>query len=342
MATSPEILAITITSEAEAFAALETALSGSLGDRPVSLNFDHWPVLTMRYEGEDFDSTVTPDLAEAIIELQHALNRAYARHVLHTNNARSLTNEQRRGLQIKAKVEQGSSLINIDLGEFGKVLMNGMVGRMSSQDIMITVLGAVLVGGGYLAWKAYLKHKSEGKVLDEQTKLQLGMSQEETRRTEILAAALTKNIALRNTQADFDDARREFVRGGVEANNLTLQGLQMKASDAKTIGSSPRTASEEVQLNGHYVIQKLDWQNPEEVRMSLLSTDDSKLTFVAALKYSIELPAEQKQKLQQAEWDRMRLYMAINATRLRGEVTSARIVSVDWPSDQPKDPGTAD
>jgi hypothetical protein len=340
MATSPQILELSITNEDEAFAALEAALSGALGDQPVQLNFDHWPVLTMRYEGADFDSTVTPELAQAIIELQHALNRTYARHVLHTNNARSLTNEQRRGLQIKAKVEQGSSLINIDLGEFGKVLTNGLVGRMSSQDLMITVLGAALIGGSLLAWKAYLKQKSEGKVLDEQTRLQLGMSQQETRRTEILAEALTKNVALRNTQADFDDAKREFVRGGVDANTVMLQGLEMKASDAKAIGSSPRTASDDVQLNGHYIIQKLDWQNPEEVRMSLLSTDDPKLSFVAVLKYSLALPVEQKEKLQRAEWERMRLYMAINATRLRGEVTSARIVTVDWPSEDPQSADT--
>jgi len=43
------------------------------------------------------------------------------------------------------------------------------------------------------------------------------------------------------------------------------------------------------------------------------------------------MSADQKQMLQQAEWERKRLHMTINATRLRGEVTSARIVSVNWP-----------
>lgn len=333
MATRQNMETITVSSEEHAFELIQQALSGEFQDRNVTLDFEGWPVISLRYEGQDFDSTVTPDVAEAIVELQHALNRTYARCVLKTANARKLTNEQRRELQIKAKVEQGSSLIKIDLGDYANTLFTSVVGRMSPDQVVISVLGVAAITGGVLAWKAYLKHKGEGKELEQTTKLQLGLSEQETRRAEILAQALTRDAALRNTQQDLDDVRRDFVRSGVNANSLTLQGVQIQSTDAHAIGRTPRSASEEAQLNGHYIIQKLDWQHPDEVRMWLASTDDAKLSFVAALKYSIQMPEDQKQKLQAAEWERKRLYMTINATVLRGEVTSARIVSVDWPSE---------
>lgn len=335
MATGQNMETITVSSEEQAFELIQQALAGEFQDRNVTLGFEGWPVISLRYEGKDFDSTVTPDVAEAIVELQHALNRTYARCVLHTANARKLTNEQRRELQIKAKVEQGSSLIKIDLGEYVNTLFTSVVGRMSPDQVVISVLGVAAITGGVIAWKAYLKHKGEGKELEQTTKLQLGLSEQETRRAEILAQALTRDPALRNTQQDLDDVRRDFVRSGVNANNLTLQGVQIQSTDAHAIGRTPRSTSEDTQLNGHYIIQKLDWQHPDEVRMWLASTDNLKLSFVAALKYSIQMPEDQKQKLQAAEWERKRLYMTINATVLRGEVTSARIVSVDWPTENP-------
>ena len=63
---------------------------------------------------------------------------------------------------------------------------------------MITVLGIALVCGGYLAWKAYLKNKAEGKLLEERTRRQLVMSEQETRRMKILADAMT----IGKTQSD--------------------------------------------------------------------------------------------------------------------------------------------
>lgn len=43
-----------------------------------------------------------------------------------------------------------------------------------------------------------------------------------------------------------------------------------------------------------------------------------------------------REKLKEAEWARKTLYMQINATELRSEITTAKIVSVAWPKDAPR------
>jgi len=86
-----------------------------------------------------------------------------------------------------------------------------------------------------------------------------------------------------------------------------------------------------VQLNGHYRIGKLDWTKDGEVRISVFSTDQT-LEFTAKLNTET-LTMAQKDKLKVAEWDRQRLHLQINATKLRGEVTTATIVGVEWPAD---------
>lgn len=71
----PELTKLTIRSEEEAFALLQKALTNELTDQPYALQFDNWPILTLRFVGEGYNSTITPHIAEALIELQHAMNR---------------------------------------------------------------------------------------------------------------------------------------------------------------------------------------------------------------------------------------------------------------------------
>lgn len=324
---------ITITDEARAFAVLQRALGSELGDEAGQITFDKWPIVTIKLEGKGYKSTITPDIAESLVNLQHAMNRAYARAVHHSTNARLLTAEERRTIRFKAKVEEGSSLIKVDLGEFAEKLLTALAGKMDAQSIVITVLGLALVGGSTLAFKAFLRQRSEDKKIENETRLRVAMTEQETARLQILADAMSARPELKYAGQDFDDVRRDVLKGTGDATSVSLQGVKLSREEARVIALTPRAESEAVQLNGHYKIQKIDWQQPEEVRLSLSSTD-SAAEFVATLR-GTTIDAAQKEKLKAAEWDRKPLYMTINGTKLRGEVTTASIVSVEWPQDKP-------
>ena len=251
---------IKVSSEADAFRLIEQSLNHELGHQPYKVIFDKWPVLTIKLEGEGYESTITSDMASALVELQHAINRSYARLVHDSSNSRSLTAIERDALKFKAKVEKGSSLIEVNLGEWMEKLSIALVNKMSPEQMIMTVLGVAALGGSVLAYKAYLRHKSEDKKVDAAMQERIALSQEETRRQEILARALTANPTLGYVQEDFDVARTEVLKGVGDADSLTISGVPLDNGTAVAVARAKRAESKQMQLNGNYEIVQVNWQ----------------------------------------------------------------------------------
>jgi len=322
---------IIVGNEKDAFLLLEQALNNELGDMPFEIDFKNWPILSIRLEGKGYDSTITPDVAEGIVSLQAAINRAYARTVHKATNARKLTEEQRSALQFKAKVKQGSSLIEINLGEPAKVLIQELVGKVTTTDLVIAGVGLAIVAGSYLTAKIFLHHRTEGKTIDAETERALAYTREETKRMQILATALSGRAELQHAMQDFDNVRRSFVKATGDADRIAVNGISLTQDDARTVAAATRTESINIQVNGSYQIQKIDWQHEDEARLWLESSDASR-RFVATLR-TVGLTEAQLDIIQEAEWARRKVYLSINANELRGEITTAAIVGIAWPED---------
>ena len=69
---------ITIRSEDDAYGLLQKLVDKSIniGDR--QLSFEGWPTLTLRLQGQDYQSTITPPVMKAFLELQQGIYRSYA------------------------------------------------------------------------------------------------------------------------------------------------------------------------------------------------------------------------------------------------------------------------
>ncbi|MCM2340454.1 hypothetical protein [Rhodoferax sp.] len=333
MTTEPIEAPLLITSEEDAFRYLQLALDQSLSDKPITIEFKNWPLLTISMTGEGYDSTITSHMAQALVELQHAMNRTYARTVRGSSNPNVLTDVQKQSIEFKAKVEKGSSKITVDLGEYVSAIAQGLVGKMDGSQLVMVVLGSAVVAGSVIAYKAFLQHRSEDKKVETATQERIGLSQEETKRQAIFQQVVAAQPRLDYARQDFDDARHSIVKSVGDATSLKVQGVELSRTEARKIASTPRSESIDVQLNGNYLIDKLDWTKEGEVRISVCSTDQT-LDFTAKLNTQT-LTESHKEKLKAAEWGRQRLHLQINATRLRGEVTTAAIVGVEWPKDPP-------
>ena len=321
---------VSIRSEEDAFKYLQMALANELGNEPIRVEFKNWPILTIKLEGEGYDSTITSQMAEALVALQHALNRTYARTVRGSSNANVLTNEEKRSIQFKAKVEKGSSIIQVDMGEFAETVATQLVSKMDGTNIMQMAIGIAIVGASLLAYKAFLAARSEDRKVDQDTKQRVALSTQETRRLEIMAQALSAQPRLKPILEDFDEVRHEIVKSVSDASTLKVQDVKLTNSEAKAIAATPRTQAVQVQLNGNYMIDKIDWSKEESIRISVSSTDTMGSAFVAAMASS-NMSAKHKERLKECEWERKPMHMSINATKLRDEVTTATIVGVEWP-----------
>lgn len=320
---------ISITNEKDAFFQLQRALASEFDDQPINIEFKNWPILIVSLEGKGYDSTITSHMAEALVELQHAMNRTFARVVRGSGNPNVLTLEQKRTIEFKAKVEKGSSLLTVDLSDYAAKIVSGLVGKMDGTQLVMLTLGTAVIAGSTLAYKAFLKHRSEDKKVELATQERIGLSQEETKRLVQLQQVMTAQPKLEATRQDFDDARYSLIKSVGDANTLKVQGVELNRAEAKSIASTPRSTSDEVQLNGHYRIDKLDWTKAGEVRISVWSTDESR-EFTAKLNTE-SFNTAQKEMLKKAEWERKNLHLQVNATQLRGEITTATIVGIEWP-----------
>lgn len=326
---SDQTMLALIESEEDAFRFLEQALRGDLDGRNIDLSFDNWPVLKVKIEGKGYDSTITAEIAEAIVLLQKAINRSYARLVRNSSSAKNLSDDERKKLAVKAKVEKGSSVVEVNLGEPVKELIAGLVNKMEPVHVVITVVSVAVLWGAVSAYKAYLNAQTEQKTIDAEAKKSIALSAEETNRHQILADALSKNSTVDAIRQDIDDVRREFLRSASDAKSISVQGVTIGSDVAAKLAATVRTESAPAQLNGNYRILKIDWQKADEVKI-WLSGADSKREFMATLNAG-SLTEDQIETLKTAEWDRLVVGMSINANVLRGEVTAAAIVGVSWP-----------
>lgn len=317
---------LNISSEADAFKLIEKALQHQIGDQPCKLNFENWPILTLKLEGEGYDSTITPDIAEALVSLQHALDRSYARLVHDLATSRGLSLEEREGLKFKAKVESGSSLVEINLGEWAERVGVALIGKMTPDQLVTMVATLAVVAGSTIAYKLFLKARSEDKKVEAGVQERVLLSQEETKRHTLLVQALTGSPKLADAAQDFDQARVDLLKGVGDADTLTVSGITLNRVEANTVARAKRSESKAIQANGPYRILDVGLSHENEVRLKVSDATTGR-EFVASFTDD-SLNQSQIAMLQNDVWKREPIYLSINATELRGQITTAVVVGV--------------
>lgn len=322
---------LNVNNEAEAFELIKAALNNQFANQNISLVFQNWPKIEIKLDGEGYDSTITPDLALALVELQRALNRTYISFIHGPHSTNRLSNIQRDDIQFKAKVESGSSVIKVDLGDFAAKLVETTVGKMSPDQVVISVLGVAAMAVGVIAYKAYLNANSEDKKITDTNRTMLAMNEQETARAKILADALTREPKLVYVKENFDIARNELIKGVADADHLSFNGVVVDNDTAKKIATTVRSVSNEIQLNGTYYVTETNLRKPDEIKLGLKRKQDGR-EFEASF-HDNSLDGAQIELLKQAEWGRTTVFLSINATELRGKVTSATVISVTAPNE---------
>jgi len=315
-----------ISSEREAFDLIQKALQNQIGEQPCKISFDNWPVLTIKLEGKGYDSTITPDLAEALVSLQHALDRSYARLVHDLATSRGLSLEEREALKFKAKVESGSSLIEINLGEWAERVGLALTDKMTPTQLVMMVATVAAIAGSTVAYKDFLDTRSEDKKVEAGMKERVLLSQEETKRHALLVQALTGSPKLADAAQDFNQARVKLLKGVGDADTLTVSGITLNREEANTVARSKRSESKDIQANGQYKILDVGLSHENEVRLKVSDAKTGR-EFVASFTDD-SLNQSQIAMLQNDVWKRKPIYLSINATELRGQITTAVVVGV--------------
>jgi hypothetical protein len=316
---------LTISNENDAWNLLQQAVAGDFDDNLFDFKFDNWPVLRIKLRGDQFQSTMTTAVMESFIELQKTIYRGYAELKHGTANARHLTVEEKKALEIVVKVEQGSSDLTAMLSDAATSFGREAAKKMDAKHIVIVVLGTALIWGATACYNNYLDHQVEQKQLDVQT----FSSQEETKRMEILQKIVAERPVLQVIQQDTANTYAKFLKNSTAADSVEIAGNVIKQETVVELAKTTHEHPKEVRLDGPCKIRKVDSSKLGKFIVYVEFLNDGR-TFPAEVQEAFLAKKDKfKSLIRNAEWDKRPVSLCMNCKEKNGEITQATILDVE-------------
>lgn len=319
---------IAIRNEDDAWNFLEKTLKEGAPEGPFELDFESWPVLEFKIKGDKFESSLTTKVMQGFIDLQKNLNAAYSQLKYNRQNAVGLSAEEREKLEIVVRVDKGSSLFKVDLQPAVSTLLQGIAGKMTGTEIVVTVLGVSLIAGGVICAKAYFESQRQQKQID----IVPLLSAEETKRMEIFAKAVKQQPKIGAIYEAAEETYNSILKGAADANYLEIGGRKIPQEDVESLIRQQRSRSTDVKLSGMYRILKVDSSKPEGFLVEVRSQDNGQ-AFTAKIedKWFFRKEAHLKM-IQKAEWEKTPIHLDIVGKELHGQIKDAIIQDVGNPA----------
>ncbi|BBP76492.1 hypothetical protein PHLH7_25960 [Pseudomonas sp. Ost2] len=323
---------ITIRNESDAFEAIQTYLQE--GGFKGNVKLSGWPKLEVRLVGEKFDATITPPVMKSFLELQNLVYKSYAIAQYDTDDTRKLSSAEREELEILIKVEEGSSIFEIDFQGVLEKFAQKAAETMSPELIAITVIGLGVLWVGKASYGAYLDYRKEVRLGEAKTEEQRNIletmkesSREETKRMELMTKLMVREPKLEEVSRQAYDSKTEMLKGFAKADTATMSGITTTGEEAQELVVNARRRAVEQRLDGFYRVLRVDSSDPEAFKVKIRRHRAG--TEFEALVEDITLNAEQKEILQYAEWERTIVYLSINAKILDESIKSAVVIGVE-------------
>ena len=184
---------------------------------------DEFPVISIHFTGDKFDSTITTGIMRSILCLQNAIYRSYSLYAY--GKFTRLSFEERSALELCVRIDHGSSIIDIILKpvvqEIGK-----RVKKMTNKQLLASIAIVVVLGAGYFPLNKYIDSQVKIKELEIRYKHE-----------ENVQKIVTESII------DTIHAQNEFIRELAKQDFETLKicGSSYTPAELKEIARGSRT-----------------------------------------------------------------------------------------------------
>jgi len=316
-----------VDSEQMVYELLERYLDDGLviGD-PGSLDFRGYPPLKIKMSGEHFHGTITPKVMKAFLELQKSIYKSYALAKYGEENVNRLTKAEKEALEIVVKVEDGSSLFEID----AQAILTEMVRNMSGEQAVAVILVVSAMSLGAFAYKAYLNNRKEirERELTSEEDLRrleqvVALSEQETKRMEIMGRFVASNPAAARSLENSVQAKDEMLSSFTGADSVEIDGFTVSNEVASELVKTKRTPSIIDRLDGLYRVLSVDSSDPLSFKIRVRNQEG--VEFVASV-LDETLDRRHKTLIQQAEWGRDMVHLRITAKLVSGVVREATVI----------------
>lgn len=321
--------AVKIKNDSDALSIIERLLDGTLPEN-IEYELSGWPNLRVSLKGEKFNQSLTPSVMEGFIEIQKAVNRAYAESV-YGDPSKRLTDDEKKSLELTVKVEQGSSIFNVELSDAARNLAQALINKMDAKSIAILILGAGLIWSGHSLFAQHLetqrivKMESAKNERDREVFANMQfMSEQETKRLEVISNLIKQNQQLSRINEIAKESKTNLIKSFSGADEINIEGIFITGEQAESLTRNARSESVQTRIDGAYKVVRVDSSNPDIFKVKI-SNRDSGQTFEAMVQDETSNDAIKK-LIQHAEWSRSFVRLTINAKMIRGQVTGAVII----------------
>ncbi|WP_108819101.1 hypothetical protein [Pseudovibrio sp. Alg231-02] len=313
----PEVFEIC--SEDDLFDAVKNLESGSWY-QDQHIQFVGWPRYQVRLRGDDFSGGIPTRMFQPLAGLQRTIDRAYARTVY--GKDRKLSDAEKEKTELIVYLEHGSSIFNTDLTEVLNTMAGKAVGKMTGPQITATVLGVAAIVATSYATVAYINSEAAEKEVD----YKIRVSEEDTKRYEIIANLAKTNAELNEQLADTIAAQAQLMRKLKDTDELYVDNKYL--IDGQTYKDIQRGAKKEKsydRLDGNFMILAVESGGIDYgYRVKVKNVADGHELFVQIPQGTLD--QSRQKELQAGEWDKKPVEMQINIAKIGDKIVSATLI----------------
>ncbi len=324
-----------VSSEDKIYEILEEFLrEGFVYNPEHSLDFDGLPPLRIRLTGEGFNGTITPTVMKVFIEFQKAIYKSYAQARYNTGNINKLTKQEKQDLEIVVKVENGSSIFDINAQVILEKMAVNMANSLTGEQVVLITLGLGAMFFTASSIKLFLNNRKEIRSQEVTSEVELrrleqisALSAQETRRMEILTKAQQREPIIQHIHNYAEDVQNEMLKSFSGATSVQIDGVEFSGEVAGELVKHKRNESVVERLDGVYRVLSVDSSNPLVFKIRVRNTN-SLQEFVSTVQDET-FESRYKTIIQQAEWNRSPVNLSINAKLIAGEVKEAVVIGAE-------------
>lgn len=337
---------IQLPTEADAWALLKDITTGAakFGEIP-AIEFGDWAKFTVYIDEEKYDSAITPYMMQGWVELQRAVYRAFSLAKVGQSDARLLTDNEKKSLELVVEVKSGSSDQAVDFQKIAETLVLAMVDKVEPEHIVLISVVSVLLFVGGSVTRTWLNNRKDIKLREIEA-----MANREVAKTQIEALATIASVAKEDRDrmvtlhqvekvapvvAEIEkvaDDGMEAVVQHVSQDDAVVNGTPVAAAAGQLLTRKARAESKDVRLDGVYTVRKVDTTVDTGFRVYLMRKDGKEITADVA---DLIATLDDRDAIRDAEWNKVPLFLQINGKERRGEVFDAIIIRA-----RPFDPTT--
>lgn len=236
-----------VSNDEDAWALIESWLRN---DNIGEVEFDRWPVLGIKINGDDYQASLNSGQMAALVELKMVLGRTYSLVAHGAYDMRRLRSDEEESLRFTTKVKRGSSILDTDFTPLVQAF-----GQVISAYPGFSVVAATVLGLAFVARPVIMKYyEDRAKQLDVDERkrlLDLSMDVQEKRQYRLFEKVIEK---LESKHPQFSqvlpDAREsfwKFASASVDADRMRIAGLDLTQDDLEILAERRRRRAGDVQ-----------------------------------------------------------------------------------------------